>query len=68
MASTVEDILSRRTRALLLDREAAAAAAPAVAELLAPELGWDDAEREAQVSRFLTLVEEERRAGAASPT
>lgn len=68
MAATVEDVLSRRTRALLLDREAAAEAAPAVAALLAPELGWDEAEREAQVSHFLALVEEERRAGAASPT
>ena len=67
MACSVEDVLSRRTRALLLDREAAAAAAPAVADLLGDELGWDDAEREAQVSHFLAVVEAERRAGAASP-
>ena len=40
MATCVEDVLSRRTRALLLDAGAAAAAAPRTAELLAAELGW----------------------------
>ena len=41
MARTVEDILARRTRALLLDARASAEAAPAVARLLAAELGRD---------------------------
>ena len=67
MAATVEDVLSRRTRALLLDREAAAAAVPAVAALLAAELDWSDEEREASAAHFLALVDAERRAGAASP-
>jgi len=39
MARTVEDILARRTRALFLDVRAALQAAPAVASLLAKELG-----------------------------
>ena len=39
MARTVEDVLSRRTRALLLDAAAARRAAPAVARLMAKELG-----------------------------
>jgi glycerol-3-phosphate dehydrogenase len=42
MALTVEDVLSRRTRALLLDARAAERAAPAVAELMAKELGHGD--------------------------
>ena len=39
MARRVEDILARRTRALFLNARAALAAAPAVAQLLAEELG-----------------------------
>lgn len=39
MAMTVEDVLSRRTRCLLLDAAAAVRAAPRVAELLASEHG-----------------------------
>jgi glycerol-3-phosphate dehydrogenase len=65
MALTLEDVLARRTRALLLDREATARAAPGVADLLAPELGWDGAERERQLSSFLQLVEAERAANRA---
>ena len=38
----VDDILSRRTRARLLARDASAEAAPAVAALVADDLGWDD--------------------------
>ena len=47
MARTLDDVLSRRTRARLLARDASAAAAPAVAELLAPELGWRPGRRRA---------------------
>lgn len=39
MARTVEDVLARRTRSLFLDARAALEAAPAVAALLAGELG-----------------------------
>jgi glycerol-3-phosphate dehydrogenase len=44
MARSVDDVLSRRTRSLLLDRDASLAAAPDVARLLAPELGWTEAQ------------------------
>ncbi|MBI2168852.1 MAG: glycerol-3-phosphate dehydrogenase/oxidase [Actinobacteria bacterium] len=56
MAMTLEDVLARRTRALLLDREATAAAAPAVAALVGGELHWDAAEQERQVERFSQLL------------
>ncbi|MCI0571174.1 MAG: glycerol-3-phosphate dehydrogenase/oxidase [Myxococcaceae bacterium] len=52
MARTVEDVLSRRTRALLLDARAAAEAAPEVASLMARELGRDVAWEHAQVAAF----------------
>lgn len=56
MARTVEDVLSRRTRALLLDARAAVEAAPAVADLMAAELGRDPAWRDAQVAAFTALA------------
>jgi glycerol-3-phosphate dehydrogenase len=49
MARTLDDVLSRRTRAVILDREASRGAAAGAGALLAPELGWDDAETEALV-------------------
>ncbi len=60
MAATVDDVLSRRTRSRLLGRDASAAAADDVAELLARELGWSEAERAAQVDRFRTALAHER--------
>jgi glycerol-3-phosphate dehydrogenase len=65
MATTVEDVLSRRTRARLLDRTAAADAAADVAALLAPELGWDDAATAAQVDAFRAAVAHEEASGRA---
>jgi glycerol-3-phosphate dehydrogenase len=64
MAHTVADVLSRRTRALLLDREATAAAAGDVAALVASELGWSADDVDRQVAAFLALVEHERTAAA----
>ena len=55
-ARTVEDILSRRLRALLLDARAAVACAPRVAALMAEELGHDTAWQEAQVAAFTQLA------------
>ena len=52
MARTVEDILARRTRALFLNARAAMEMAPAVADLMASELGWDDAMRDKQLTSF----------------
>ncbi|MCC5804774.1 MAG: glycerol-3-phosphate dehydrogenase/oxidase [Opitutales bacterium] len=56
MARTVEDVLSRRTRALLLNAKAAIEAAPKAAALLAKELGHDDAWAAEQVETFTTLA------------
>lgn len=61
-ARTVDDVLSRRTRALLLDRRAALAAATDVARLLAGELGWDDSRVELEVQRFSEVCAKEERA------
>lgn len=55
-ARTVEDILSRRTRALVLDARASIAAAPGVAQLMAQELGRDRAWEESQVDAFTALA------------
>ncbi len=52
MARTVEDVLARRTRALFLNARAALEMAPAVARLMAPELGWDQAAQEKQIAAF----------------
>jgi glycerol-3-phosphate dehydrogenase len=63
MARTVDDVLSRRTRARLLARDASVAAAPDVAALMADELGWSDEERSRQVQHYERLVAAERAAG-----
>lgn len=52
MARDLDDVLTRRTRARLLDRDATVAAAADVAALIAPHLGWDDAEVARQVDAF----------------
>lgn len=56
MARTVEDVLSRRTRALLLNADAAVTAAPAVARVLAAELGKDAEWIDKQVAEFTELA------------
>ncbi len=68
MARSVDDVLSRRTRARLLARDASAAAAADVATLLAAELGWSDDERRRQVTEYQALVAEERLAGGLPET
>ena len=55
-ARTVEDVLARRTRALLLDARASISVAPRVAALMASELGQDQAWQEAQVAEFTELA------------
>jgi len=57
MARTVEDVLARRTRALLLDARASLEAAPGVADIMARELGRDATWRDRQVAAYATLVE-----------
>lgn len=56
MARTVEDVLSRRSRALLLDAKAAAEAAPAVAALLTKEFGRGAVWEAEQVAVFRELA------------
>jgi glycerol-3-phosphate dehydrogenase len=52
MARTVDDILARRTRALLLNARAAIAMAPEVARLMARELKKDESWQQKQVGQF----------------
>jgi len=57
MARTVDDVLARRTRSLLLDARAAREAAPRVAELLAGELDRDVSWETEQVEAFSRIAE-----------
>jgi glycerol-3-phosphate dehydrogenase len=68
MARSVDDVLSRRTRARLLARDASADAAADVAALMAGELGWSDAERDRQVEAYRALIETERTTGGLPET
>ncbi|MDH5588798.1 MAG: glycerol-3-phosphate dehydrogenase/oxidase [Gemmatimonadota bacterium] len=52
MARTLDDVLARRSRSLILDARAAVEAAPEVAEVLARELGRDRMWIAAQVAEF----------------
>lgn len=61
-ARTLEDVLSRRTRALLLDRRATLTAAPDVARLIAPELGWDEARISCEIDVFTRICQREEHA------
>jgi len=56
MARTVEDILARRTRALFLNSRAALEMAPAVADLMASDMGWDESTRAKQLSAFQAVA------------
>ncbi len=56
MARTVEDILARRLRLLFLDARAAVEAAPAVAHIVAGELGYGRQWEERQVKAFAGLA------------
>ena len=56
MARTVEDVLSRRTRALLLDARASIEAAGVVARVLAAELARSRTWAESQAAEFSTLA------------
>lgn len=58
MARTLEDVLSRRTRALLLDARAAMRTAPLVAKVVARELGRDAAWAEDQARQFIVLAQQ----------
>ena len=61
MAVGLDDVLSRRTRARLQNALASAEAAPAVAELLAGELGWSRERTRQEVESYRQSVETEMR-------
>jgi glycerol-3-phosphate dehydrogenase len=55
-ACTIEDVLSRRTRLAFLNKDAAFAALPRVADLMAQELGWSlDIKQEQMTAASLYL-------------
>ncbi|YCM42737.1 glycerol-3-phosphate dehydrogenase/oxidase [Verrucomicrobiaceae bacterium 227] len=56
MARTVEDVLARRSRSLLLNAKASIEAAPAVAGILAEELQKDESWISAQIAAYETLA------------
>ena len=60
LARNVDDVLSRRTRSRIQARDASAAAAPRVAELLQRELGFSDAERDRQVHDYQAATAKEK--------
>ena len=55
LARTVEDVLSRRTRALLLDAKASLEAAPRVAQILIEELGYSQDWATSQLEQYRQL-------------
>jgi glycerol-3-phosphate dehydrogenase len=66
MARKIEDVLARRSRCLLLDAAAAVAVAPAVAQLMAGELGRDPEWVQREVAVFAALAAGYRHSGAAA--
>jgi glycerol-3-phosphate dehydrogenase len=57
MARTIEDVLGRRLRALFLNARAALEMAPAVAALMAKELGWPETLQQRQLEQFLAIAD-----------
>lgn len=66
MARTVDDVLSRRTRARLMARDASDAAADDVGALLGAELGLTDEQVRVQVEDYRRLLADERAANRAA--
>ena len=62
MATTLDDVLARRTRARLLARDTTGEVAADVAALIAPELGWDEARTAAEVAHYRDDLDHERTA------
>jgi glycerol-3-phosphate dehydrogenase len=59
MATTLIDVVARRTRAHLFDRVATLRAAPDIAALIAPELGWDAAQSDRHVAAYAAMCDRE---------
>ena len=62
MATTLDDVLTRRTRLHIFDRQAALLAAPTVAALMGAELHWGAAETERQLDHYRQLCAAEEAA------
>jgi len=59
MATTLDDVLSRRTRALLFERGATSRAATDVARLIAPHAGWDESRIAREIAAFTEICTHE---------
>ena len=59
-ARHLDDVLARRTRMSVENFDRGTASARPVAELMAAELGWDQARRDDEVDHYLRRVEAER--------
>jgi len=68
MARTLDDVLSRRTRARLFDRHASVEAAESVAALIGPELGWSASQQAEQAESYRRSCALEAAAGTADVT
>jgi glycerol-3-phosphate dehydrogenase len=66
MARTLDDVLSRRTRARLFDRHASVVAAEAVALLIAPDLGWSIDRQAEEVAAYRRSCAAEAAAGTSA--
>jgi glycerol-3-phosphate dehydrogenase len=68
MARSVDDVLSRRTRARLLARDVSGSLADEVAALIAPELGWNAEEQSTHAARYRDSIASERAAASLPET
>ncbi len=59
MAGSVSDVLDRRTQSSFRDARAAVDAAPTVAALIGPELGWDDARVRSEADAYAARIRSE---------
>ncbi|WP_369047438.1 glycerol-3-phosphate dehydrogenase/oxidase [Sinomonas sp. P10A9] len=59
-ARHIEDVLTRRTRISIEAWDRGVSAAPVVADLMAPLLGWSQTQRDTEVAHYLARVEAER--------
>ncbi len=59
MATSLVDLLTRRTRAHLIDARATRKAASAIADLVGAQLGWSDDRRDLELRHYEELVQKE---------
>lgn len=60
MALTIDDVLNHRTHILFEDWQQGLEAAPAVAQVMAAELGWDEAAQVRQLQSYRAVVAEQK--------